>query len=127
MSYTKAEIEQIKENLKKIEMYVKEYWIPRLRKYDSISVEFGKLKRTSFWDTRRECVFGFNYDGDIYYRRGGLSHRFIPESQYPFTSIYDNWMDAKDLLLYWQQVKRLIEDEFANQERERAALTQFEV
>ena len=41
---TKEEIAKLKENLHKIEDYVRKNYIPRLRKCDSLSVQFGKFK-----------------------------------------------------------------------------------
>ena len=42
MTYTKEEVSEIKANLKQIEEYAKENYAPRLRKDESVSVEFGE-------------------------------------------------------------------------------------
>ena len=44
MSYTKEEVSEIKANLKQIEEYAKKNYAPRLRKDESVSVEFGEPK-----------------------------------------------------------------------------------
>lgn len=128
MSYTKAEAESIKANLRKIQAYVKENFVPRLRKYDTLSVDFGELKRyPGKWEPEHEHSFWFGADGLMGYRCGGLNLNFIEESNGPFSSVFQSWTYATDLLLHWQQVKRLIEAELDKRDRERAALASFEV
>lgn len=128
MSYAPAEIASIKANLVKIQKYVKEQFVPRLRKYDSLSVDFGEAKRHPYrWDMEHEHSFGFAWNGEMWYRCGGLSLRFIEDDDGPSGSIFTSWPYASDLLLHWQQVKRLIEQELDKRDRERAALALFEV
>ncbi len=128
MSYTKAEAESIKANLKKIQEFVMEHYVPRLRKYDSLSVGFGKLRRyPNRWDMEHEHTFGFNYCGEMWYRCGGLVLHFIEKADGPFSSVFQSWTYAPDLLLHWQQVKRLIDSKMDKRERERNALANFEV
>lgn len=128
MPYTKDEAESIKANLKKIQEYVKEHYVPRLRQYDSLSVAFGELKRyPDHRDMEHEHSFGFKWAGEIWYRCGGLVLNFIENDDGPFRSVFKSWSYAPDLLLQWQQVKRLIEQELDKRDRERAALAAFEV
>jgi len=128
MAYTKSEAESIKSNLKKIQVFVRESYVPRLRKYDTLSVEFGELKRyPGQREPEREHSFWFNYDGEICYRCGGLCLNFIDENAGPFSSVFQSWTYATDLLLSWKQVKHLIEQELDKRDRERAALAAFEV
>lgn len=128
MPYTKAEIESIKGNLRKIQTYVKENYVPRLRKYDTLSVDFGELKHyPGRWEPEHEHSFWFNYNGEICYRCGGLGLHFIEENDGPISSVFQSLTYATDLLLSWQQVKRLIESELDKRDRERAALASFEV
>ena len=124
---TKEEIAKLKENLHKIEDYVRKNYIPRLRKCESLSVQFGELKLyPCSWTREYEHSFGFSHDGDIWLRTGGLGEHFGDNPIYGY-NIYTSPFHAEDLMLQWPHVKRLIEEEFQKRESKRAALDAFEV
>lgn len=123
-----AEKVTITEALKKIEQFIRENYIPRLLNVNSISVDFGELKRyPNTWKTEYEHSLSFRREGDIYYRTGGLSLNFSPDLIFKDRDIYDNWTWAKDLILYWQEVKRKVGAEFEKKEGECLRITNFEV
>lgn len=126
MSYTKEEVGIIKNNLKQIEEYAKNTFLPRLREHESVCVEFGEndSRRWNF-SMEKDHSFGVDADGDVWYRAGGLVLYFDPPEWRADRSIYDLWTYAKNLLLCWPQVKRQVEDALTAKERERTALLSF--
>lgn len=128
MTYSKDEVENIKSNLAKIEAFVKENYVPRLRRNEEVSVQFGPLKRyPGQWEPEPEFAFGFDFRGEAYFKTGGLRVYFTQDTDGPFRSVYQNWHYATDLLLNWSQVKQQIEQELNERDRKRAALAAFEV
>lgn len=124
---TAQERDKLVENLHKIADYVRSNYIPMLRKYDSLSVQFGEFKYYPCSYTREyEHSFGFSHDGDIWYRTGGLGQHFGDNPIHSY-NIYTSPFHAEDLMLQWPHVKRLIEEEFQKRESKRAALDAFEV
>lgn len=125
MNFTKEEAQSIKENLTKVHAYVRENYVPRLRRYENVNVRFGDTRGNPIrYNMDKEFAFGFNYDGDAWFRAGGLSLSFDPESP---ENVYTSYSYARNLLIHWQAVKRLIEVELKKRDEERAALKNFTV
>ena len=128
MSYTKEEVSAIKANLKQIEEYAKENYVPRLRKDESVSVEFGEPDpRRLRYSVDKDLSFGVNYAGDVWFRAGGLTLQFNPPEWRADRSIYNSWPYATPLLLRWPQVKQKVEAALTAKENERKALLSFTV
>ena len=128
MSYTKEEVSAIKANLKQIEEYAKENYTPRLRKDESVSVEFGEPDpRRLHYSMDKDLSFGVNYVGDVWFRTGGLTLHFNPPEWCADRSIYASWPYATPLLLHWPQVKQKVEAALSAKENERKSLLTFSV
>ena len=128
MSYTKEEVSAIKANLKQIEEYARKNYAPRLRKDESVSVEFGEPDpRRLRYSMDKDLSFGVNYAGDVWFRAGGLTLHFNPPEWCADRSIYDSWPYATPLLLRWQQVKQKVEAALTAKENERKTLLAFSV
>lgn len=113
----------IRANLKQIEGYVWKNFLPRLRKYDSVSVTFGGQGDCKGTD----LSFGANHMVEIWFRTGDPVLYFDPPAWCSNRDIYDQWSYTTDLLLYWPQVKQKMESALAKLENERDALLSFSV
>jgi 3'-phosphoadenosine 5'-phosphosulfate sulfotransferase len=128
MTYTKDEIEQVKANLRKIQEYTRQNYCARLRERERISVAFGEMERyPGQWEPEHKHSFGFNADGEIYFRTGGGFYEFVDEDDKTHRSIFKAWYNGTDLLISWREVKGLVEGELEKVERRRKALAEFGV
>lgn len=128
MIYTASEIETIKSNLKAVEQYAKENWVPRLRHSESAYFKCGKLRfyRDTF-TSEEEHTFGVHGSGEITWRTGGLILSFNPPEWRKDRSLYDAWTYGVDIFGLWEQIKRGMESELARKESERNAVMAFHV
>lgn len=120
-----SEFELIRENLKKIEVYCVENYVPKLAKHKRISVSFELERPVLFGNPEYKHSFTVSADDGIYYRTGGLVQRF--GSNEIHDSIYDFPIYAKDLILNWNEVKVKLNSELEHMNNEQNALRNFEV
>lgn len=121
MIYTKDEVQTIRDNLKKIALYCKDRYVPKLRKYDSLTVRFPMRDGDGH---SKELTFGFDYAGNIWFTVGNLYLSFHEDAE---RNVYQSYPYTVDLMLNWKTVKRMIEEEMRWREAERSALMGFEV
>jgi hypothetical protein len=128
MTYTKEEIEQVKENLRKIRDYTRQNYCTRLRERERISVAFGELERyPGQWEPEHKHSFGFDAEGGIWFRTGGAFVGFADDDNGSDKSIFRWWSYGEDLLVHWVVVKNLVEKELRALEERRRAVINFEV
>lgn len=123
--YSKGELEKLVENLRKIAEYCRENYLPRLEKGDSLSVSFGpEIRHQSPWEREPKHSFGFGWQGNIWYRTGGLVQVFADDTE---RSIYASPVYAEDLILGWKTVKKLICEELDQKAERKNIVNNFEV
>lgn len=124
--YNKEDLIKLITNLKKVEAYCRENYIPHIpHKNDSISVDFGLLKSYPGQLARKpQFTFGMNGWGAIWLRIGGLCLYLDENCE---NSLYKCPIYGEDLLLNWSRVKSLIGAEITTRAARRKALDEFEV
>ena len=116
-----AEEEKVKCGLIQIREYVTKNCVPRLRKYESVSVKFNNYG------------FGFEDNGRIWGSIGGLVLRFNEDDPLRHNPscgdlyVLNNLRYGMQLLLNWQEVKARINVELDNRDRTRMTIMNFEV
>ncbi len=124
--YNKQDFEKLKGNLKKIEEFCRQNYIPRIpNQEDRISVNFGLMESyPGQWGRKPRFSFGMDGQGNIWFRVGGLFLHFDEDRE---PSVYKNNIYGEDLLLNWRKVKDLIEAELIILAEKRKILDEFEV
>ena len=124
--YNKQDLEKLKGNLKKIEEFCRQNYIPRIpNREDRISVDFGPMETyPGQWCQEPRFSFGMDGRGNIWFRVGGLFLHFDDNKE---PSIYKNNIYGEDLLLNWRKVKGLMESELIILTEKRELLEKFEV
>lgn len=124
--YSKQDLEKLNGNLKKIEEFCRQNYIPRIpRREDRICVDFGPLESyPRQWGREPKYSFGMDGRGNIWFRVGGLVLPFGEDKQ---PNIFKNNVYGEDLLLNWKKVKGLIEAELDILTEKKRILDEFEV
>lgn len=119
----------MRENLKKIETYCNEHFIPELKNIgcNQISARWGLMGRSYYTDKPQyEYTFTVYKTDGIFLKVGGLVLRFGKTSIHT-TDIYESVFYGKDLILNWQAVKKQLEENIAAIRREKSCITAFQV
>lgn len=121
------EREQIKSALKKIEIYIQENMVPRLKNIGSVSIEFGdkKIYHGSYVPEYEHSIAVYK-DGTITYRTGGLI-LYFKNDVFRDRNVYDSWVYGKDLVIRWREVKLKLLDKIQEKETEVSYIANFEV
>lgn len=126
---TQEERDLMEQNLKKIETYCKQHFIPELKNIgcNQISAYWKPIGRSYFSDKPQyEYTFTVYQKDGIFLKVGGLVLRFGKTSIHT-TDIYESILYGKDLILNWQNVKEQLATCIANARQEKSALLNFAV
>ena len=115
LHYTPEEKDIIIENLKKVQSYVEDKLIPRLRERETA---------TAFIDSKMS--FTISSDGDVRFTTGGLSLHFDRELHRD-SNVFDSWAVGAKLLLRWNTIKYAITNKLDEMDEDRNTILNFKV
>lgn len=129
MTYTREEIEVIKNNIKMIENYCKTEIAPLIDD-NYVIVDFSEIQyRRNGTSFKKSYFFEVKKDGTATFTSGGL-HIVIDEN-YKRTEFsvnaYECWNYMEDLFIRWQTVKTKLLNEIQNKKRMKSAVLKFTI
>lgn len=130
MKYSSEETKQIRENLKKIEEWIRENIVPKIEGETNIMVGFGpEISSVYRPKPHNKYEMHVGNEGDIWFRVGASSMYFTEETdELHERSIYDEYPgDVQPIFENWSHIKQQLDEEAAYKLESKNSMIDFQL